>query len=156
MATQTPPVLFIEMPYGDPELGLTRRMQVNRLSAEQITVWQANGERFTEIGREWADADRVIAQLGPDHPQALALRQRRAKQAARGLGRAMAVLRSVLAEEADRDWLEDQLTFGGMTLEGERGAAQVVSLTIDAYRAQAAVQASAAPAKKNGKARLAE
>lgn len=153
MTTETPQI-FIDMPYGDPELGLTRRMQVNKLSAEQITVWQANGERFGELGREWADADRVIQQLGADHPQAVALRTRRNQQAARGLGRAMAVLRSVLAEERDRDWLEDQLTFGGMTLEGERGAARVIALTIDAYRTTVADKAAAVPAKKPTKAKL--
>jgi len=155
MTTETP-LLYIEMPYGDPELGLTRQMRVNNLSAEQITVWQANGERFAELNREWGDADRVIAQLGPDHPQAKALRERRATQAARGLGRAMSVLRSVLADETDRDWLEDQLTFGGMTLEGDRGAASLISRTIDAYRAQTPAKAAAAPAKKTGKAKLAE
>lgn len=152
MAADTP-TLYIDLPYGDPELGLTRRMEVNKLSAEQITVWQANGERFTEMNREWADADRVIAQLGDDHPQAQALRERRNKQAARGLGRALTLLRSVLAQEADRDWLEDQLTFGGMTLEGERGAARVMTLTIDAYRAQIATQRTT-PARKTGKAKL--
>lgn len=156
MATETP-TLYIDLPYGDPALGLTRRMEVNKLSPEQITVWQASGERFTEMGREWADADRVMAQLGEDHPQAVALRERRNRQALRGLGRALTVLRSVLAQESDRDWLEDQLTFGTMTLEGERGAARLMSLAIDAYRAHAAEQKpAAAPGKKPGKAKLSE
>jgi len=153
--TNATPELWIELPYGDPDLGLVRRMQVHPLTAEQLTVWQANGERFAALADEWDDADRAMAGLPDDDPRVIALRKRRGEQATRGLGRALKVLKSVLAHERDRDWLEDQLMHGDMKLEG--GATQVISLTIDAAKAWARDNSAAASTpRQRGKAKLAK
>lgn len=151
--TTTTPDLWIELPYGDPELGLARRMKVTPVNPEQVTVWQANGERFAALTSEWGDADRAMAGLPDDDPRVLALRRRRNEQATRTLSRALRLLKSVLADEADQDWLENQLMDGGMKLEG--GAVKVFGLAVDAYqqwRGDAAP--TTGPVKKATKAKL--
>lgn len=152
--TTTTPDLWIDLPYGDPELGLTRHMRVTQVSAEQVTVWQANGERFTALSSEWADADRVMAGLDDDDPRVVALRRRRNEQAAKTLGRALRLLKSVLADEGDQDWLENQLMDGNMKLEG--GAVRVFSLAVDAYQRWKGEVAPTNGPKKTTKAKLAK
>lgn len=80
-----------------------RMMAVVLPSAEQLTVWKRTGARFGDL----ADRYKVVEEKGAGAtPEEHAdLRQATADL----LDRALSVLQSVLPDQADRYWLEDQL-----------------------------------------------
>lgn len=126
---QTPDVTMpIEFPLPD---GTTRPMRVRIPTPEQLGVWQLNAERFNQLGAQWAQQESAMADRPQDDPERLALQASRNKQAARGLARAIKVVNSVLNDEDDRDWLEDQLMGGRLDMPG---AMNVLTLTVEQLR----------------------
>lgn len=84
-----------------------RTMAVQMPTPEQLAVWSRTAEKLT--GRDFGD-------LSPEEGLKLYDRTQR-------------IFGSVLADQVDRDWLEDQFLFEGLKLEK---AGQIISLAVDA------------------------
>lgn len=106
---------------GDESLAV-RKMTVRMPGPEQLAVWQRTAKRMAGV-----DPDSV------DGTTAMKL-----------LDRGLRFIQSVLVHEADRDWLEDQLLDGNLTLEE---AARIVTLAMDAF-ADTKPAGKPAPAKR--------
>lgn len=104
-----------------------RTMPVRFPTAEQLTVWNRTARRASEIsGRDITN-----------------------QEAATLLDRVLRIIQSVLDEQADRDWVEDQLLDGGLTLAGDGGATDIISMTVELMRGQAEADApTTGPAAK--------
>jgi len=137
--------IHIDFGFGD---GPKRRMQINIPSPEQLAVWHSVGERFTQLGQEWAATAAALEGVPDDDERKVAFRTRQGEQATRGIGRGLKIIKSVLASEDDYLWIEDAI-MDGATL-GE--ALGVVTAAAAALRERAAATPSA-PAKP-GKAKL--
>lgn len=107
-----------------------RRMETRIPTAEQLAVWQSVGEQFTRLGSEWEHQNGVIADLPTDHPDAVAVRTTQGRQAVRGIGRSIKLIRSVLVNEADHEWVDDMI-MEGATIEQMLG---IVTKAVDAMR----------------------
>jgi hypothetical protein len=79
-----------------------------------LAVWDRTARRYADITQGQLDA------MSRDEQGRL-------------LGRLLGVIRSVLAEEGDRDWLEDELLETDLNL---AGAAQIVTLAIEHFQAK--------------------
>jgi len=85
-----------------------RQVLVLRPTAEQIAVWQRVAKRQAAL-----NGDKMT------NEDAMAL-----------LDRAMRIVETILADKADRDWLEDQMLDGVLRLDQ---VVSIVGLTADAY-----------------------
>jgi hypothetical protein len=110
MTTSAPPtapqILTVTF---EPVPAIRRVLEVRTPDEGQLAVWAASGERFQSLGQEWAEAEEALKDLPEDHPEVLAFREQRSRQAARALSRALRIIGSALAHQADRDWVEDCL-----------------------------------------------
>jgi hypothetical protein len=107
-----------------------RRMEVRVPSPEQLAVWQSIGETFTRLGSEWSHQSAAVADLPADHPDAVAVRSKQNRQAIRGVGRSVKLIKSVLVNEIDHEWVDDMLLEGANLDEMLR----IVSHAVDAIR----------------------
>src|SRR5262245_42945695 len=110
-----------------------RRMAVHTPTPEQLAVWQSIGETFTRLGAEWEHGRSLVADLPADHPDAVAFRAKQNRQASRGVGRSIKLIKSVLVEERDHDWVDDMI-MEGSTIEQ---LLRIVSEAVKALRAHA-------------------
>lgn len=124
---QTGP-LFID--FALYENSAPRHMAVQVPSAEQLAVWQSIGETFTRLGDEWAHQRSVVSELPADHPDVVDMRARHNRQAVRGVNRSIKLVKSVLAEDKDREWVDD-MVMEGATIEQ---MLRIVTLAVDAMR----------------------
>lgn len=132
------------------EGGLPRRMQVRIPGAEQLAVWQSIGETFTRLGAEWEHQKASVAHLPADAPEVVGMHAIQGRQAIRGVNRSIRLINSILVNDIDREWVEDQI-MDGATIEQMLG---IVTKAVDAMREQAV--SSPVPAPPRGKAALAE
>ncbi len=107
-----------------------RTMKVNRPGPEQIVVWKRIAERAAGIGRETATPKacpeckgkaggcEACHFTGSAHTGTVL----------KLFDRALKIISSVLVDEADRDWVEDQLLEGAINL---NAAGEIVSLAVD-------------------------
>lgn len=112
-----------------------RRVLVKLPTAEQLTIYRRLSREFQDLSRDGA-ADRLSLD-----------------EALRHLGRATRLVQSILAEDRDREWLEDQLLDGKITMQ------QCTGLLRDAFKrlnAKAEAQAAGANRATRRRARLAE
>lgn len=128
-----------------------RRMEVRVPSPEQLAVWQSIGETFTRMGDEWAHQRAVVADLPADHPDAVAVRTKQNRQAIRGVNRSVKLVKSVLVNEADHEWVDDML-LEGADLDH---LLRIVSLAVDAIRESGGGQ-TGSTSKPAAKAELTE
>ncbi len=143
--TKTPPAtepLQIKFPLPD---GTTRPMSINEPTSEQVGVWQLSGERFTRIGAEWKRKEELLRDRADDDPDLIAFRESRAREASQGLSRALRIVGSVLADEEDRNWIEDQLLDRTIDLSD---ALNVLNLAIEEMRARSKSAPTNGPAPK--------
>lgn len=140
--------LFIDFPAR--EGGVPRHMQVRVPSPEQLAVWQGIGETFTRLSGEWQSQSAAVADLPADHPEVVAMHGAQNRQAIRGLGRSMKLIKSVLVDPVDHDWVEDAI-MEGATLEYMLG---IVTNAVDALRARA-VKTGGKPAANTSKSKAA-
>ncbi len=148
-AAQDP--LFIN--FAAREGGVPRHMNVRIPSPEQLAVWQSIGEQFTRLGTEWEHQSAAVADLPTDSPEAVGVRVTQNRQAVRGINRGIKLIKSILVDEVDHEWVDDAI-MDGATLERMLG---IVSLAVDAMRERAA--ANGAPVTigtTKGKAALSE
>lgn len=145
-ATQEP----LSIDFALHEGGLPRRMAVRMPTPEQLSVWQSIGEQFTRLGVEWEHQSAAVAELPADHPDAISVRTTQNRQAIRGVGRGIKLIKSVLIDTADHEWVDDAI-MEGATLEQMLG---IVSLATNAARKRATTSAPASAAKS--KAALSE
>lgn len=120
-----------------------RRMEVRLPSHEQIAVWQSVGQRFKDMGAQWAYEREQLGDVAADDPAVVEFEARRNTQALKGIGRAMKLIRSILVDPEDYDRVEDAM-MEGATLEY---SLTIVSKAVAAMRARAVqgnVNASAA------------
>jgi hypothetical protein len=110
-----------------------RDMVVAFPTAEQLTVWQRTGSRFTALQEK---ADRIKAQGddASDDDQA-ALRRDTSEM----LDRALRVVQSVQVNQADQFWLEDRLLDGGLTFSQ---ALDLMPAVLDAFGARTTAPAT--------------
>lgn len=146
--TAKTPELFIDFPLRD---GTTRKMRGVFPTEAQLAVWQSSGERFSRLGDDWARREKALANLPEDDVKVEAFRRERGQQAGHTLARALTMIKSALADDRDRDWLEDQLLYNDLDL-GE--ALRVITLLTAEL---AKLKREPQPAKKvaAGKAKLA-
>ena len=107
-----------------------RRMQTRIPTPEQLAVWQSIGEQFTRLGSEWAHQNDAIAHLPADSPEAIGVRTIQGRQAVRGIGRSVKLIKSVLVNEIDCEWVDDAI-MDGATIEEMLG---IVTKAVDAMR----------------------
>lgn len=131
--------LFIDFAWRERDM--PRHMQVRVPGAEQLAVWQSIGETFTRLGGEWAQQSEAVAHLPADAPEVVGLRATQGRQAVRGINRSIRLIKSVLVNEVDHEWVDDAI-MDGATVEQMLG---IVSRTVDAMRERAA-QAGNKPA----------
>lgn len=126
-----------QTPDQAPITFMGRKILVQAPTAEQIGVWQRTARRFE-------DAD--LTHRPGDSPDVLVAKNRKAGKL---LDRGIKIIESVLVDEDDRDWLEDQLLDRVMTL-GE--AANIISLAVDAFgQAEQAPRTGPAPKARRRK-----
>lgn len=109
MATKTPtipPILTITF---QPIPGIVRKMDVRTPDEGALAVWAASGARFEQLGAEWHATEESMADLPDNDPAREEFRRQRSHQTTRALSRGLTLIQSVLANEADRDWIEDML-----------------------------------------------
>lgn len=145
-APATIPDLYINLPLPD---GTARRMRGTVPTESQLAVWQSAGERFSRLGDDWKRREQALSHLPDDSELVVKFRSERNQQAGRTLSRALTMIQSALADQHDRDWLEDALLFGELDLSA---ALNVITLLSDALRDSKPVKAAAA--SKTGKAKL--
>lgn len=102
------PTATIDFPVGD---NLTRTMRVKLPTPEQLAVWRRTVEWFERAG------DNLTGE-----------------PAQKALGRIVKIIMSVLADDADIEWVEDQLLDGQLTAVR---AADILTLTVDQFADQA-------------------
>jgi hypothetical protein len=146
--TQRPDTLTIKLPLSD---GTERPMEANYPTEGQLVVWQSAGERFARLGEDWARREAALASVAEDDPRWAAFRKERAGQAANTLSRALSMIRAALAQEADRNWLEDRLLYGDMDL-GD--ALRIVTLITEAVSRLSVVEGAADKRTPPNKPRL--
>lgn len=130
-----------------------RHMQVRIPTPEQLAVWQSIGETFSRLGAEWDQQNAAMAELPHDHPDAVAVRTKQNRQATRGLGRSIKLIKTVLLDEADHEWVDDMI-MEGATLDE---LMPIVSHAVAAMRARAADKdTERTPSTAKSKAKLAE
>lgn len=129
-----------------------RRMEVRVPSPEQLAVWQSIGETFTRMGSEWSHQRAAVADLPADHPDAVAVRTKQNRQAIRGVGRSVKLVKSVLVNEADHEWVDDML-LEGADLDKLLG---IVSQAVDAIRESGGSTGTGGKGKASPKAELTE
>lgn len=100
-----------------------RNLSVSMPTPEQLAVWQRTAKRMTGV-----DPDALTG------PEAMKL-----------LDRGLKVIQSVLPEQDDRDWLEDELLDGALTLEQ---AAGIVTQAVAAFGNSNGKAPKAGPVKK--------
>lgn len=152
MATKTPPAtpeLSIDLPLRD---GTARPMRCVFPNENQLAVWQSAGERFTRLGEDWARREQALSNLPDDDPRVEAFRKERNQQAGRTLSRALTMIKSALADDRDRDWLEDQLLYNELDLSD---ALKVLTLLSDKLAETRQERQAATKKVPAGKARLA-
>lgn len=110
-----------------------RSMNVNPLDAGKLGVWQIICEEFA------ARSD------GPPAGASPAMIQAHTEKMARLLKQGIKVIRSVLADDADRDWLVDELMESDLTLQA---ATEIVTLAVAAF--VAAKQREGQPVRSSG------
>jgi hypothetical protein len=143
--------LFID--FAPHEGGLPRHMQVRIPSPEQLAVWQSIGETFTRLGAEWEHQSAAVAHLPADAPEVVGMRTVQSRQAIRGINRSIKLIKSVLINEIDHEWVDDAV-MDGATIEQMLG---IVSKAVDAMRARAVNSGNTAAASTTkSKATLAE
>lgn len=136
----------------EPVPGLRRTLEVHTPDEGQLAVWAASGERFQTLGQEWADGQEAVKDLPDDHPDVLAFRELRSQQMARALSRALRIIGSALAKQADRDWVEDCLLERRFQLGDALG---ILSGAVDEMRRQRAENPAAPKSGPIKKARRA-
>ena len=135
------------------EGGAPRHMNVRIPSPEQLAVWQSIGEQFTRLGVEWEHQSAAVADLAADHPDVIGVRVTQNKQAVRGINRGIKLIKSILVDESDHEWVDDAI-MDGATLERMLG---IVSAAVDEMRKRAAANgAPVAASATKGKAALSE
>lgn len=134
--------VFIDFPLR--EGSAPRHMRVRIPSAEQLAVWQSIGETFTRLGAEWAHQSALVADLPEDHPEAVGVRSKQNRQAIRGVNRSIKLIKSVLADEADHEWVDD-MVMEGATIEELLG---IVTHAVGAIRTSSGTTAKPAAAVK--------
>jgi hypothetical protein len=118
-------------------------MEVRLPTSEQIAVWQSVGQRFSEMGAQWAYEREQLGTVADDDPALAALQAKQNSQALKGNGRSMKLIKSILVDPDDYDRVEDAM-MEGATLEY---CLTIVSKAVAAMRARAVrddVNASAA------------
>lgn len=146
--TESTDPLFIDFAW--PERSAPRHMQVRIPGAEQLAVWQSIGETFTRLGAEWEHQKSTVAHLAADAPEVVGMRAIQARQAIRGVNRSIKLIKSVLVNEIDHEWVDDVI-MDGATIEQMLG---IVTKAVDKMREQAATDT--VPATTRGKAALSE
>lgn len=109
---------------ADSIMFMGRTMLVQAPSPEQLSVWQRLATRAQAMTGAGLTGD----------------------GAARLFGRAHRVIESVLVDEHDREWLEDQFLDRALTLEQ---AADILTLTVNVFQARIQAQVDNTP-PKNG------
>lgn len=140
--------LFINFAWRERDA--PRRMQVRIPSPEQLAVWQSVGETFTRLGTEWEHQRSTVAHLPADAPEVTGMNVIQARQAIRGVNRSIKLIKSVLVNEIDHEWVDDAI-MDGATIEQMLG---IVTHAVNEMRKQATTDT--APAAPRGKAALSE
>lgn len=123
--------LFIDFAWRERDA--PRHMQVRIPSAEQLAVWQSIGETFTRLSSEWEHQSAAVAHLPTDAPEVVGMRTIQNRQAMRGLNRSIKLVKSILVNEIDQEWVEDAI-MDGATIEQMLG---IVTATVDKMRERA-------------------
>lgn len=118
-----------------------RTMAVRMPNAEQIALWPRLADRLNNRAGDLDETPRD----GETPAQA---RERVAQAAAKLYGRVLTLVTSVLTDQDDKDWVEDQIIAGDLTLavadsDGQQSAADIISLAVQYF---ADKRGAAAPA----------
>lgn len=106
--------LFVDFAWRTTDV--PRHMQVRIPSPEQLAVWQSIGENFTRLGAEWEHQSAAVAHLPIDAPEVVGMRTIQNRQAMRGVGRSIKLVKSILMNEIDQEWVDDAI-MDGATIE---------------------------------------
>lgn len=135
MTTAAPDILDVPFEYAPDRV---RHMRVRVPDEGQLAVWAATAERFSSLGDEWRAQAEALAGRDEDDPDMVAFRQQRAEQGTRALSRALKIINSALADQHDRDWVEDQLLEHAMTLGSALG---IITAAVEVLQTRKRVQA---------------
>jgi hypothetical protein len=128
-----------------------RKMAVRVPAPEQLAVWQNIGETFTRLGHEWAADAATVADLPEDHADSVAVRRKQNQQATRGIVRSLKLLKTVLMDQADHDWV-DEMILEGATLDQMMG---IVTEAVSAMRKRAKANMAGKPSAADTGVKLA-
>lgn len=121
-----------------------RVMLYHRPTPDQLAMWKRIAERAEASGRDFATPKPCPACEGKGCEACQGTGSAHTATILRLFDRAMNIITSLIADEADRDWLEDELIAGHFQLQD---ASEIIRLTVDAMIAG---KPSAAP--RNGPA----
>lgn len=111
-----------------------RTMAVRRPEAEQIAVWKRIADRAAAF-RDESDTPKLCPECkGSGCETCHNTGSAHTTTVLKMFDRALKIINSVLVDEADRDWIEDQLLEGQVDLQG---AAEIVSLAVRQMTASA-------------------
>lgn len=119
-----------------------RVMAFRKPNADQLAVWKMIAERAQRNAREFETPKPCPDCQGTGCDQCQGTGSAHTATIFKLFDRAMAIISSVLIDEADKDWLEDELIAGRVNLQA---ASEIVNLTVAAMIAS---RGSAAP--RNG------
>lgn len=97
-----------------------RVMKVNKPTPDQLGMWTVTSDQMTKI------AAAVTADTATDE----AAIAERGRKLGKLFSRAFKLVASVLVDEDDQDWIQDEVTDGNLTLEQ---TADILLLTVKAY-----------------------
>lgn len=106
-----------------------RVMAYRRPSADQLAVWKMIAERAAGLAKEVATPKPCPTCKGEGCDTCQGTGSAHSTTIFKLFNRAMTIINSVLVDEGDKDWLEDEMIAGRVDMEA---AAQIISLTVDA------------------------
>ena len=142
--------LFIDFAWRKTDV--PRHMQVRIPSPEQLAVWQSIGENFTRLGAEWEQQRSATAHLPDDAPEVVGMRAIQGRQAIRGVSRSIKLVKSILVNGIDQEWVDDAI-MDGATIEQMLG---IVTEAVTKMRERAASGNTADSATTKARAALSE
>lgn len=122
-----------------------RVMAFQRPSPDQLAVWKMIADRAQRIGRDLATPKPCPDCQGKGCDECQGTGSAHTVTIFKLFNRAMAIVSSVLLDEADKDWLEDELIAGRVDV---RAASEIVNLAVAAMVASKPAAPTTGPAPK--------
>jgi hypothetical protein len=122
-----------------------RVMAFQRPNVDQLAVWKMIADRAERVGRELTTPKPCPGCQGKGCDECQGTGSAHTATIFKLFNRAMAIISSVLTDEADKDWLEDELIAGRVDIQA---ASEIIALAVTAMVAAKPAAPTTGPAPK--------